>query len=246
MTKWTTRDLHNLTSNSIESPLPLDLAGYLHRCHELPLSFTISEDVERDRISIADEVKRKMKAKKQHEVSRMGGTVNRQCYQFGCNCILDIGSGLGYLGHCLSTQCGLDVIEIEREGERVESANVRVGSHIKQSFSLSVDSTDQCRTKLQSLIDTLNGTSCITGLHCCGDLSIHLMTLFPSLSSPLLILVPCCYHKVSSSSPLSDTMKRALGDCGLSQYLSIYGLRLAAQDSPIRYKMISIKILNGC
>jgi hypothetical protein len=117
----------------------------------------------------------------------------------------------------------------------VESANVRVGSHIKQSFSLSVDSTDQCRTKLQSLIDTLNGTSCITGLHCCGDLSIHLMTLFPSLSSPLLILVPCCYHKVSSSSPLSDTMKRALGDCGLSQYLSIYGLRLAAQDSPIRW-----------
>ena len=63
----------------------------------------------------------------------------------------------GYLGNCLSSQCGLSVICVERDAQRVDAANVResklVGSHGHHMTSVAI-----------SLDDSLESVSAITNL----------------------------------------------------------------------------------
>ena len=75
---------------------------------------------------------------------------------------------------------------------------------------------------------------CVVGLHCCGDLTPSILTLFtehtlPSLTA--LVLIGCCYHKTDSPqwSPIS-TMARELMK-GREDLVSTYALRLAAQET---------------
>ena len=88
---------------------------------------------------------------------------------------------------------------------------------------------------------------CVVGLHCCGDLTPSILTLFtehtlpplPSLiapSSPLpsltaLVLVGCCYHKTAFPqwSPVSRAARELMK--GREDLISTYALRLAAQET---------------
>ena len=100
---------------------------------------------------------------------------------------------------------------------------------------------------------------CVVGLHCCGDLTPSILTLFtdhrlPSLIS--LVLIGCCYHKTTSAqwSPVSSTLGELLkGRPGLT--LNTFALRLAAQETRDRYSNVletfvlifnSIFALGGC
>ena len=77
----------------------------------------------------------------------------------------------------------------------------------------------------------------VVGLHCCGDLTPRTQELFlshPSLRH--LVLVGCCYHKMSQPPasgghfPLSELLKGlmlAQGQC----IVSTLALRLAAQET---------------
>ena len=54
---------------------------------------------------------------------------------------------------------------------------------------------------------------CVVGLHCCGDLSPAVLSLFASCVHPalsVLVLVSCCYHRLS----VSDTGSQAC--CSIS------------------------------
>ena len=51
-----------------------------------------------------------------------------------------------------------------------------------------------------------------------------------------IVLIPCCYHKLSVPLPISHSLQKYLTDYGSSKYLSVYGLRLAAQNTFERYK----------
>ena len=63
----------------------------------------------------------------------------------------------------------------------------------------------------------------LVGLHCCGDLSAHVIRLFLSIPAvSLLALVPCCFHKAS---PSNASMS------GSEVARSPYMRRLAVQDS---------------
>ena len=78
---------------------------------------------------------------------------------------------------------------------------------------------------------------CVVGLHCCGDLTPSILTLFtdhtlpplPSLAA--LVLVGCCYHKTDSPqwSPVSTTARELMK--GREDTVSTYALRLAAQET---------------
>lgn len=155
------------------------------------------------------------------------------------------------MGRCLTDMCGLDVTSIERESERVTTANIRADSiHIQiNSIQLDINDTAVCTDKLKELISSMKGSLkhtqattlmvisitgkvCITGLHCCGDLSPHILKIFSSISlSSVLILIPCCYHKLSLSLPISYAIQEAAKSMNITTYLSVYALRLAAQNS---------------
>ena len=93
------------------------------------------------------------------QVSQLAGVVRDVCKDNCCSLVLDIGSGLvsakkaenececvysfivqGYLGSCLSRQCALTVVGLERERTRVDTANKRGGVHHEPCDSISTDS----------------------------------------------------------------------------------------------------------
>lgn len=96
---------------------------------------------------------------------------------------------------------------------------------------------------------------CMTGLHTCGDLTVDAIRLFFQLASvKLLILVPCCYHKMSlskdtsvtqekfSNFPLSSSLCQLIHSTAFCDSLSFLRrpfLRLASQETPARWQQWS-------
>ena len=78
---------------------------------------------------------------------------------------------------------------------------------------------------------------CIVGLHCCGDLTPSILTLFtentlpplPSLTA--LVLIGCCYHKTGFPQwrPVSKAARELMK--GREDVVNTYALRLAAQET---------------
>ncbi|XP_060081198.1 probable methyltransferase-like protein 25 isoform X2 [Ylistrum balloti] len=64
-------------------------------------------------VIISPDMCRGMTPKKQHEVSLMSAVVHDVARQANCDVILDIGSGLGYLGQILQKQFGYNIIGFE-------------------------------------------------------------------------------------------------------------------------------------
>ena len=188
----------------------------------------------------------------------------------------------GYLGHCLSQQCGLHFIGVERVSERIGTAlkrdqALRKGKEERATMTkklstspgtfscvqMDVDSSLETEYTLQhilknvvgeipgfflwpmqwvSVIGTDTGGMCLVGLHCCGDLATCLLSLYARCHTTFglscMILVPCCYHKLSLSKdgkwiPLSHSMKAIIHSANC--FLNVCALRLAAQDSNQRF-----------
>jgi hypothetical protein len=91
---------------------------------------------------------------------------------------------------------------------------------------------------------------CVVGLHCCGDLTPSILTLFTDHTTPLpplpsltahpppaipsltaLVLIGCCYHKTGFGrwSPVSSVGTEVMR--GREDVVSTYALRLAAQET---------------
>lgn len=80
---------------------------------------------------------------------------------------------------------------------------------------------------------------CVVGLHCCGDLTPSILTLFTdhSLTSlTSLILIGCCYHKAAISrwSPSSKALTEIL-TARQDVLFNTFALRLAAQETKHRW-----------
>ena len=67
---------------------------------------------------------------------------------------------------------------------------------------------------------------CMVGLHCCGDLTPAILKLFanqvhPSISG--LVVVGCCYHKMSRKGPHPELgiMGEVSGTCGEHGWLHV-------------------------
>jgi SAM-dependent methyltransferase len=190
---------------------------------------------------------RKMTPKKAHEVSRMAGVVAEVCRNTGCSIVLDIGSGLGYLGGVLRQRCGLKVVGVEREGERVAAARRRAPSLVS-TLQLDISDSHHCQTQLSSLLDDIireegGGRVCLVGLHCCGDLTPNILRMVSGQVHPDLcatVVVSCCYHKMSSRDsdvgfncfPISAHLRDSCPD--LCEKMSVFGLRLASQETRAR------------
>ena len=69
---------------------------------------------------------RGMKAKKRHEVERLGALVSSLCRRLNCKTVVDFGSGQGYLGQILHFGYGLRVVAIDSSSHQTHGADRRV------------------------------------------------------------------------------------------------------------------------
>lgn len=105
------------------------------------------------------------------------------------------------------------------------------------------------------LFGASNTSLCMTGLHTCGDLTVDAIRIFFQLVSvKLLVLVPCCYHKMSlakdtavidgkfSNFPLSSSLCHLIHSaafCDSPSFLCRPFLRLASQETAARWQQWS-------
>ncbi|CAG2228755.1 unnamed protein product [Mytilus edulis] len=105
---------------------PVSFREYLQKAMSLSSSRnckTLETSVEID-----PNIKRGMNPKKQHEVSKMAALVHDLVKVTGSDVIVDVGSGLGYLGQTLNKTYGHTVVGIEGKQSHTTGADKRVCS----------------------------------------------------------------------------------------------------------------------
>lgn len=89
---------------------------------KLCLDRTVPEWVKEAEVKLGLGTRGGLSPKKVHEVCRLAGVVKCMCLKMSCQAVIDIGSGLGYLGRCLALECGVSVMGVEAKQELTESA----------------------------------------------------------------------------------------------------------------------------
>ena len=190
----------------------------------------------REEIQMEKEEGKKMDGKKRHEVARMAKIVEEKCKELKVECLVDVGSGLGYLEEILTKDKGLKkVICIEGNESHAKGAKERHRGNTKVEVIIRRIGEDN---DLQDLLRG-QGKSALVGLHCCGDLSNNMLRIFQSTDEFVaMFLVPCCFHKTELSSlPFSTSMKDRLDNSGIERQIrNQYLLRLASQEPFIRWQ----------
>lgn len=190
---------------------------------------------------------KKQKTKKQHEIERMLPFVRDLCVKHNCKYVIDIGSGLGYLGRLLTDSCpDLTVIAIEKRTEfNSESSkrNNQTNRIINMSYTIDANShldlIDQIRTLINETTGELNMG--LISLHSCGDLTPNMLKIFCENRNELKFMAAfsCCYQAMQPNSttelqsekkqfynfPMSKCLKENNDDFNLG----LFGLRLACQ-----------------
>jgi hypothetical protein len=134
--------------------------------------------------------------------------------------------------------------------ERNGSSYACSGEHSNVEGTLS-----QSLSSDNGLFGSTTVSVCMTGLHTCGDLTVDAMRLFFQLPSvKLLVIVPCCYHKMSLAKniamteekfcnfPLSSSLCHLVHSapfCDAVCFLRRPFLRLASQETATRWQQWS-------
>ncbi|CAH1252241.1 RRNAD1 [Branchiostoma lanceolatum] len=223
-----TDDLNHLPTGRVKDDWPTSLKDFVETAASLALPRQQSHDLVA--MEINKDLARGMTPKKKHEVSYLASVIRDACRKTSCSTVIDIGSGLGYLGQVLHHQCGVQVVGVEAQASHVHGAQRRIKSQGKdadaqiQTVNLKLEDTSSCIHDLELLINTLqqspskdqsqtdvfnrnndvereNGT-CMVGLHCCGDLCPTMLKMFVSVERlKCLVCVSCCYHGMSVTDP---------------------------------------------
>ncbi|KAK3095107.1 hypothetical protein FSP39_010389 [Pinctada imbricata] len=238
-----------------------------------------------------------MNPKKYHEVVCMSAAIHQVAAQSGCSVVVDVGSGLGYLGQVLHKSYNYKIIGLESKGCHTTGAEKRLHKTdstmgIKNvTFELhdSQESMDQFATVIQQCCQELrqecdekknqrsaasgisgNGLKSsdflmekhwdtdntetekvlMVGLHCCGDLTPIMMKYFKALDFIKgLCCVSCCFHRMKFlddhnsnciNFPMSCVVRKLCQE--LEWHPSLYGLRLAAQETRLGITFIFIRM----
>ncbi|XP_066270916.1 methyltransferase-like protein 25B [Branchiostoma lanceolatum] len=223
-----TDDLNHLPAGRVKDDWPTSLKDFVETAASLALPRQQSHDLVA--MEINKDLARGMTPKKKHEVSYLASVVRDTCRKTSCSTVIDIGSGLGYLGQVLHHQCGLQVVGVEAQASHVHGAQRRIKSQGKdadtqiQTVNLKLEDTSSCIHDLELLISSLQQSpskdqnqtdvinrnndleredgTCMVGLHCCGDLCPTMLKMFVSVERlKCLVCVSCCYHGMSVTDP---------------------------------------------
>ena len=191
--------------------------------------------------SLSNSQKKKIGLKKEHEIVNFAAFIDKTCDLRGVTNVVDIGSGLGYLGEELSRK-GYNLIGIEGSESHTKRADRRKETHESHNFktiNMVIDDSSDSLCELSSIVPE---NSCLVGLHCCGDLTPHLINIFAQLEKiQSLMIVSCCYHKMASTSkgfrnfPLSEKLKFLVSNSNNPDAFNGFMLRLGAQETVKRW-----------
>ncbi|KAL8563892.1 hypothetical protein ACOMHN_049548 [Nucella lapillus] len=115
-------------------------------------------------IQIGSGLRKGMSPKKLHEVERMASLVHQVAAELGCNLVVDVGSGLGYLGQVLHKTYGLSVIGLESSQGHSDGAEKRAakqGLHCSGMRSVPFlvsqddDNIEQFRRLIRRIADSI-------------------------------------------------------------------------------------------
>ncbi|XP_055334561.1 probable methyltransferase-like protein 25 isoform X2 [Paramacrobiotus metropolitanus] len=196
-----------------------------------------------------------MSPKKYHEVSRMAVIVSQICRQQDIQYVVDLGAGMGYLDCVMCDVYGLNVIAVECDYIRTESATKRAIKHTRKRpmrgrlfhHTLKIESNEQCAADLQAILEQSGADRfCLVGLHCCGDFTPVFLDLFAKLPlARAMVCVGCCYHLMQYDQsgshvqrcPLSSSARTIWNDVlkSNSMLVSVASLRLATQETRVRW-----------
>ncbi|KAG8227566.1 hypothetical protein J437_LFUL000666 [Ladona fulva] len=117
-------DLKLLTAGILKDGWASCILEFIQKYHELTLP-SASEDQLSSSASweqIPDKLRKGMSPKKQHEVLHLASFIYQQCNYSQISRILDLGSGLGYLGKLLHHKSGYRVLGLEADAGHVVRA----------------------------------------------------------------------------------------------------------------------------
>ncbi|XP_033725202.1 protein RRNAD1-like [Pecten maximus] len=133
-------DLNRLPYGDMRDEWPASLKEFIRTA--LTLSLPRSPRKGTIPLGIDPEMRRGMTPKKQHEVSLMSSVVHDVAQRADCEVILDIGSGLGYLGQLLQKHFGYHIIGLESKQGHTSGAERRA-RHTTELDKLSLKQPQQ-------------------------------------------------------------------------------------------------------
>lgn len=153
------------------------------------------------------ELCRGISAKKLHEISILTPFIKNLCDN---NCVLnvvDIGSGLSYLGQFLALNSNIQIIGLESDEHRVYLADKRLENQLdvlKKVKNVTFKLYKDCEEQIMNIISENSNANCNLGLvslHSCGDLTPQMLKLFANQSKfKFLAAFSCCYHSMKLDS----------------------------------------------
>nr|XP_029734389.1 protein RRNAD1-like [Aedes albopictus] len=192
--------------------------------------------------------------KKLYEIQNLTSLIGEVCDRN--ETFLDFGSGLGYLSQSLHSVYQCRVLGLEGDRYRVQAAQQRQTKFFRDSMKqvkyaqhfIEEDTFERIQESLKSEFPEESNLAplAIVGLHACADLSISAIKMFllnDSISK--LVIMPCCYHKLTFDSngtmfknfPLSDQLKDALER--EPNFIGRPFLRLGCQQTSARWKTMT-------
>nr|XP_012220945.1 PREDICTED: methyltransferase-like protein 25 [Linepithema humile]XP_012220946.1 PREDICTED: methyltransferase-like protein 25 [Linepithema humile] len=255
-------ELNNfVVEKTIKSEWPDSLKAYVDKCEKinrLPLVPALPS------IELPQSFRTGLSLKKQHEIMHLAHLVHTQCKSHDVQTIIDLGAGLGYVCQMLHCLHGYRILGLERDKENVDRACYRQEKLYSDSLTkikyvqceVTCDSADAIESILQREFPGVTD-ACLIGLHACGDLSTSASRVFCEMKSvKLLVLISCCYHKLSISKsvqtplrekqyfhnfPTSNCLRETIATYNLDigQFLRAPFLRLACQESADKWRGMS-------
>ncbi|KAJ8679402.1 hypothetical protein QAD02_015189 [Eretmocerus hayati] len=255
-----------VVKKSVQLDWPASLIDFVEKCQKLnrlpSVAFPLS-------IKLPKEFTRNLTKKKQHEIFYFSKLVHEQCLSKQINTIIDLGAGLGYICQLLNHLYHYKVLGLESRLENIKAAETRQVKYFPESISsvkyvcytVASNSASEIDRILQNYFSQGENV-CLIGLHACGDLSINMAKIYLEMEiAKCLILVSCCYHKMSTKEstactenigettklieekeyfnffPVSAALKDALNISDLDEgtYFKRSFLRLACQETSDRW-----------
>ncbi|XP_058810079.1 methyltransferase-like protein 25B isoform X2 [Phymastichus coffea] len=143
--------------------------------------------------------------KKQHEILYFSRLIHYNCLLQNISVIVDLGTGLGYICQLLNYLYGYKILALDSSHLNIDKAKLRQQNFFPDSIStikyictnITADSDKFIESTLEKEFKEKK-KCCLIGLHACGDLSIHASNMHLKMKiARLLVLVSCCYHKLS-------------------------------------------------
>ena len=144
-------------------------------------------------------ISNKIKKKKQHEIKQISSLVE---HLDEIN-LIDIGSGTGYLSENLVEKRNRFSYCLDINADFQAAGKKRIENNNPHN-SDKIEFKNICFDEKAPTFKRVHGQSLVLGLHACGDLSSDIINYFHKEKLDHLVVVGCCYHKLTNKYNLSS------------------------------------------